>query len=598
MTTLRRFLAFIEPGRRARWLGLGVLALVMSGMEAGGALLIYLVLRLVAEPDVDLTLPVLGDLGELFPGLSTTELVTWIAALIAAFFVLRALVTVGVSYIQARVTEDAGVRLSSRLHLGYLRMPYPFHLQRNSAELMRNASESVSVIVGSTLTPIVRLASEAFVVVALLIVLFAAAPIALLLAVVVLAPVVFGLLRYVQPRLAELGRVSHALGETTLKSLQQSFHGLRDVKVLGRERFFHERFRTAREGVARAHYLRRPLGEAPRIALETAVVLFVLVVLVVSLRGEGAPQESLAVLGLFGYAALRILPAVNKVILQINDLRYGAAAAAKVYDDLMLIEQDQPWTHAHADEGEDGDVLRLRDRISVEGVRYRYEGADVDALAGVDLTIACGESVGLVGPSGGGKTTLVDVILGLLPPDEGVVRVDGVDIQTCRRAWHRNLGVVPQSVYLVDDTLRRNIALGVEDDEIDEERVREAVQLAQLDPFVAALPAGLDTVVGERGVRVSGGQRQRVAIARALYRKPDVLIFDEGTSALDNLTEAELIEELERLRGRHTMIIVAHRLTTVRRCDRIALVSEGRIVDIGSYDELLERSPDFQQLAR
>ena len=596
LITLRQVVAFIEPGQRVRWVGLAVIALVLSGLEAAGALLIYLVLRLVAEPGADLTIPVLGDLRELFPGLATTELVTRTAAFVAVFFLLRGVITVGLGYIQARVIEDAGVRLSSRLLMEYLRMPYPLHLRRNSAELIRNVNESVGGVVGLVLTPLFKLASEALIVLALAGVLLANAPLALLLATAVLGPVVLVLLRFVQPRIAELGRTAHTLGEATLKSLQQSLHGFRDVKILGREQYFHGRFRDAREGIARAHYLRKTLGELPRITLETALVLFILVVLGVSVRGTGSPQESLAVLGLFGYAALRILPALNRVVLQMNDLRYGAAAAAQVYGDLQMLGQDGRFLDGVREAG--GEVLPLRGVISIAGVTYRYESAHVDALTGVDLTITRGESIGVAGPSGGGKSTLLDVVLGLLPPTEGAVRVDGVDIQTSLAAWHRNLGVVPQAVYLLDDTLRRNIALGLEDDEIDEDRLSKAVRLAQLDAFVAELPAGLDTMVGERGVRVSGGQRQRVAIARALYRQPEVLVFDEATSALDNLTEAELVDDLEHLRGEQTMIIVAHRLTTVRRCDRIALVRDGRIVDVGAYDELLESSADFQQLAR
>jgi ATP-binding cassette, subfamily B, bacterial PglK len=592
----RRYLIFIEPGRRARWLGLVILAVVVSGLEALGAALIYLVLRFVAEPGAGLSVPGIGDLEGLFPQLDTPDLIAWSAGFMALFFLVRGFAAVGQAYVQGRVTEDAGVRLAGRLLMGYLRMPYPFHLRRNSAELMRNVEESVSRVVSSTLVPVMRLASEALVVAAVAIVLLVTAPVGLLVAAVVLVPVVLGLLRIVQPRIAVLGQQSHELGQTTLQSLHQSLHGFRDVKLLGRERYFHDRFHAAREGIARTRYLRRALSEMPRVSLETALVLFVLVLLVVTLRRGGSPQESLAVLGLFGYAALRILPALNRAVLQLNDLRYGAVAARKVYEELQVVQAADERGRRHA--GEEPEPLALRERISVEGVHYRYEGAPVDALAGVDLTIRRGETIGLVGPSGGGKTTLVDVLLGLLPPSAGVVRVDGVDIQSCLPAWHRNLGVVPQAIYLLDDTLRRNIALGLDDHEIDEARVVEAVRMAQLEAFVAALPDGLDTTVGERGARVSGGQRQRIAIARALYRQPEVLVFDEGTSALDNLTEAELIEALEPLRGKRTMVIVAHRLTTVRRCDRIAFVRDGRIVDSGTYDDLLARSPAFQQLAR
>ena len=595
MTFIRKYLAFVEPGRRARWAGLVLMALVVGAFEAVGAVLIYLMLRLVAEPGAELSVPLLGDLNAAFPGLDSAALITAAALSIAAFFLVRAGVVVGQAYLQGRVAERTGLRLASRLLRGYLAMPYPFHVRRNSAELLRNVVESAHEVMAAVLVPVVKLISETLIILALGVVLLMTAPLALAVAAIVFAPVVLVLLRVVQPRLAALGRTSHELAETTLKSVQQGLHGFRDVKVLGRERYFHDRFYGAREGIARAQYLRRTLDEVPRVTLETAMVLFVAVALLVALQADQSPQESLAVLGLFGYAALRILPSLNRLVMQLNAIRFGGAAASKVYEELGVIEAERGRPAEMAPAAEDR--LPLRHQIRVEGVRFRYEGSDTDALSGIDLAIRRGESIGLAGASGAGKTTLVDVILGLLPPASGQVTVDGTDIQTCLPAWHRSLGVVPQSVYLVDDTLRRNIALGLEDREIDEERVTDAVRLAQLTSFVRALPRGLDTEVGERGVRVSGGQRQRVAIARALYRQPDTLIFDEGTSALDNLTEAELIAELEGLRGEHTLIIVAHRLTTVRRCDRVVLMDAGRIVANGPYDELLEHSPEFQNLA-
>ena len=242
------------------------------------------------------------------------------------------------------------------------------------------------------------------------------------------------------------------------------------------------------------------------------------------------------------------------------------------------------------------ETLVLRDRWEVEEVNFTYEGADRPALEEVTLTIAPGEVVGICGPTGGGKTTLVDVITGLLEPTSGRVSVDGHDLREYDREWQRNLGIVPQMIFLTDESLRRNIALGVPTREIDETAVREAVELAQLSSFVDSLPAGLDTVVGERGVRVSGGQRQRIAIARALYRRPQVLIFDEGTSALDNQTEADLMRALERLRGDHTIVLVAHRLSTVRDCDRIVFLDKGRIAGLGTYDVLAETNAGFRRL--
>jgi ATP-binding cassette, subfamily B, bacterial PglK len=593
--TARQLLSFIERGHRAAWIGLAVLSVTVTCLEVAAALLIFLTTRLVADPGASLNLPIVGDVRARFPGMDDRQILLLAMALIAGFFLIRAGVALASSFLRARVAEGTGVRLASRLFRGYLEMPYPLYLQRNSSELIRNVTEAVNDVVDYTLTPAVRLVSELLVLVGLAIALVLVAPLAAGLALALFLPVMVVLFRVVQPRISELGNLSHHLHRTVLEALQQSLHGFRDIVLLGRQSYIHGRYRATREQIARTRYLRQFLGEVPRIALETALILFVTLFLGIAVARGGSPQESLAVLGMFAYAGLRILPSLNHAVLLVNDLKFGATAAAEVYGELTASEDGS----AIPSDRDQHDVALqpLQGAIRLERVSYRYPGTDRDALIGLDLEVPQGEMLGLVGPTGGGKSTLVDVILGLLPPTEGRVLVGGVDIQDNLAGWHRNLGVVPQSIYVLDDTLRRNIALGFDDEEIDEDRVQEAVRLAQLEEFVAELPKGLNTVVGERGARISGGQRQRVGIARALYRRPVVLVFDEGTSALDTLTEAELLRALSSLRRERTMMIVAHRLTTVRGCDRILFVERGRIVDAGPFDQLMQHNPAFRSMA-
>jgi ATP-binding cassette subfamily C protein len=522
-----------------------------------------------------------------------------VTCLIAGFFIIRSCVVLFQSYLRARTAEFTGVRLSSRLFRGYLRMPYSIHLHRNSAELIRNVHDAVRDVVDFTLMPALNIASELLVIAGLAVVLVLTAPLAAGLAAIVFAPLIAILFRIVQPRLGVLGKTSHQMNRSAMAVLQQSLHGYRDIAILGRREYFNQQYEKTRKQIGRAKVFQQFLGDVPRITLEAALVLFVAMFLTVAVAIGGSPQKSLAVLGMFAYAAMRALPSLNHVVLQLNELKYGAAAAADIYSDLVSAESSpSPTVALEARHGDGTSPLVLHRSIRFDRVSYRYPYSELDALIDVDLEIRKGESMGVVGPTGGGKTTLVDVMLGLLPPTRGRVLVDDTDIQSDLEGWQRNLGVVPQMVYLLDTTLRRNIALGIDDSDIDEEAVWEAVHRAQLDGFVASLPQGLDSVVGERGLRISGGERQRVAIARALYRRPPVLVFDEGTSALDTGTESELMRALEPLRTAHTLVIIAHRLSTVLDCDRIILVDAGRIVDDGSFHELLERNESFRRLAK
>jgi ATP-binding cassette, subfamily B, bacterial PglK len=314
-----------------------------------------------------------------------------------------------------------------------------------------------------------------------------------------------------------------------------------------------------------------------------------LVSLLVTLRHE--PSGALPLLGLYAYAGFRVIPSANRIMTYVNDLRYSRAWIHDLRADLAALPAPPPAPAGAAE------PIRFGRELALERVSYAYAGAGDAVLTGVELTIARGESIGIVGPSGAGKSTLVDLLLGLLEPTAGRITVDGRDIASALGSWQRHIGYVPQEPFLLDDTIRRNVAFGIADADVDDRRVTTALRRAQLAEFVGGLRDGLDTLLGERGTRLSGGQRQRVAIARALYHDPEVLVFDEATSALDTTTERELIDSLEALRGVKTLVVIAHRLSTVRRCDRLALLRDGRLADVGSYDELIERDAAFRAMA-
>ena len=316
------------------------------------------------------------------------------------------------------------------------------------------------------------------------------------------------------------------------------------------------------------------------------------VVALVTGTGQAGAQGP-PLLALFAYAAFRIVPAANRIGWRVNQIRSAAPSVESLYDDYLLVA-GKDWEQAAGER----ESAHFRECITFDRVSYTFAQADQPGLQDINLAIRFGESIGIVGPTGAGKTTLVDLVIGLLRPSSGRILIDGHDLSGRLTAWKRNIGYVPQTIFLIDDSLRRNIALGIGDNAIDESQVQAAVRTAQLERFVSELPLGLDSAVGERGIRLSGGERQRIGIARALYHDPDLLIFDEATSALDLATEDAVTEAIKALHGKKTLLVVAHRLSSVRRCDRLVFISEGRIRACCSYDDLLRDYPEFLRTMR
>jgi ABC-type multidrug transport system fused ATPase/permease subunit len=589
-TTIRQALSLLGREQRKRWFLLLVLALATSLLEIVAAALVYILLGLVANPNGEVSLPLIGEIGSIAGGMDERTTILSLIGIMIAFFLVRAAVSMATEYITARVVNNAGARLSTRLLQGYLSLPYSFHLRRSSSELIRNGHQAVSEVVYSVFHPMIRVMAEGVMTIGILVLLVLVSPVGAALAVAVVGASTVVLLLIVQPRLKRSGSIAHAMQKEALASLQQSFHGVRDIKVLGREKFFSDVYGRARRRLARMMYIQQTLYQLPRVIIETSLIGFILVFFAVTIATGSEAQGALSILGLFGYAGLRLQPSLQRIAAGINSIRFSTAPVADIYRDLQMIGQNTA-------EDRSPDLAPFEHEIRLEHVSFSYQNSECEALVDVDLTIRRGEQVGICGPTGGGKSTLVDILSGLLTPTSGRVAVDGRDIADKTRGWQRNLGIVSQMVFLMDDSLRNNIALGISKADVDEAALDEAVGLARLDEFVKSLPEGLDTVVGERGVRLSGGERQRIAIARALYNRPQVLIFDEGTSALDNVTEQELIRSLRQLRGKHTILLVAHRLSTVRDADRVIFMKDGRVAGMDTFEELLRNNESFRQMA-
>ena len=591
IANLRRAASMLDSDLRRRWIGLALLSVVAAALEAVGVLGIFWLIGIVSSPQAATRLPLVGVLAAKAGFDGSPAWLIGSSLGVMAFYTLKNVFLVFHHYHEVKMPHDAYVRVSTALLRGYLTTGYHFHFDRNSAEIVRNLISSVDVVFRTVLHNAVTLVSELLVIVAVLGVLVAASPVQALVVVGVLVLIAGLIFRLSQRRVSEWGFKIQALAKQILKVINQSLGAIKEVKLMHREQFFLDQYHSLRERQSRVMCYYETFQNIPLLSLEALFTLLVGTLIIIVTIEQLNHTSIIPLLGLYGYVGIRLLPALARISAKMQRVGFGAAAVNQVYDDYIRLPKASTTNQSEA-----APMPFARD-ISIVDVTYAYPKSSRLALDHVSLTIPCGASVGVVGPSGGGKSTLIDVVLGLLAPDTGRVVVDGIDTANSIRAWQRNLGYVPQSPYLLDDTLRRNIAFGIPDVEVDETAVTEAVRMAQLSELVARFPQGLDTEIGERGIRLSGGQRQRIVIARALYRRPSVLVFDEATSALDAQSERDIASAINSLAGEKTIIIIAHRMTTVRRCKFIVFLVDGRIADVGSYDDLLARNPDFSRLA-
>jgi len=580
-----------SPETRRR-LALSVLgSVVAAGLEIIGVVAVVPLMQLLTGAPTDSG--ILGRVSTMFGDPSADQLAVILALTVFGAFMLKALFTLAFRWWMVGFLTTQEAETSTAMLRRYLASPYWVHLQRHSQEFARTMTQSVDYTYSLVVQGSITVLTEATAVVALAVVLLVTSPVPAIIAILYFLAAGFAFERIVRAPATHAGEVLQKASLDMHVTVLQTLQGIKEVKVRRTSAYFLERYEVARGRFARARRVSAFLTDLPRYALELVFVGGVAVLTAVTLT-QGNSATTLTTLALFLAAGFRMLPSLVRMVASLQMIRTGAPAVQIVLDDVRSTDL----LDAPADDPRETRRTPLRDRLRVDHVSYRYPNAEAPVLDRVSLEIAAGSSVALVGASGAGKTTLVDIVLGLHQPEEGVVLVDGVPIHDDLPAWQRNIGLVPQDVYLIDDTLRANIALGEPDDMVDEERILEAVRMAQLDDHVASLALGLDTAVGERGARLSGGQRQRLGMARALYRRPDVLVLDEATSSLDNETERRISEVINALHGSMTVLVVAHRLSTVRSCDQVVLLEAGRVSAVGTFDEVCALSPSFAHLVR
>ncbi len=579
----QKFWSLLTPEQRRA--GMVVLGLMLIGMvlETLGIGLVIPTLALMTQSDLVVRYPVLVPWLNSLGNPSHERLVIVGMLVLVGVYAARTLFLGFLAWRQARFIYQVQVELSERLFTGYLHQPYTFHLQRNSAQLINNVVTETNLFTHTGLYGAMTLLTELLVLVGIAALLIAVEPIGALLVVSTLGLASWGFSCFTRDRIMRWGEARQSHEGLRIQHLQQGLGGAKDVKLLGREGDFLAQFHLHNAGSARVGQRQTTLQALPRLWLELLAVAG-LAGLVLTMIGQGKPMEDLLpMLGLFGAAAFRVMPSVGRMLISIQNVRYALPVIDTLGKEIRLL--------AETPAPRRGQPLPFNNTLALDLVGFRYPATEAQALRGVSLSIPRGGSVGFIGGSGAGKSTLVDIVLGLLTPVSGTVKVDGVDIRTNLRGWQDQIGYVPQAIYLTDDTLRRNVAFGLPNDQIDEAAVWRAIHAAQLEQFIDELPQGLDTLVGEHGVRLSGGQRQRIGIARALYHDPPVLVLDEATSSLDTFTERGFMEAVRALQGDKTLLIVAHRLSTVERCDRLYRLEQGRVVEEGETAVVLGRIP-------
>jgi ABC-type multidrug transport system fused ATPase/permease subunit len=564
--------ALLAPAERRRWMALVPILMVAGALEAVGAAAVFGLIAILGDPQRAAHLPVARWIVPRLPAQDDTTIRVGFTILVIAFYLIRNAWLIGAAWAQERALDLSIASLAQRLFTGYLQAPYEFHLGRNSAAMIQRV-DTIHVAFRLALGSIANIATEALAIVALATVLAITAPLVTLSAMVMTAVVIWLPLMVTRRLIARWSGEAHGLEVSLLQTLQQGLGGVKEIMLGQRQPFFVRAFTAAQRPLTGLRSREMILSNAQRLIIEALFVCVVLTAsLIVTWRHAGA--DVVPLLGLYAYAGFRLLPSATRIVLHVGQIRIGRASIDALYADVEALGTS-PLSQPTAG---DRDEITFAQQIALEGVEFTYQGSTTPALRGVDVIIRKGEFVGIVGPSGAGKSTLVDVLLGLLPPTRGRVTVDGRDVRDALPAWQRRIGYVPQQPFLLDDTVRRNVAFGIPDAEIDDRRIASALDLAQLTAVIAQLPRGTATMLGERGARLSGGQRQRIAIARALYHEPEVIVLDEATSTLDPDTERDFRLALDGLRRHKTVVIIAHRQTTVQSCDRVLRVRDGQIV--------------------
>lgn len=575
---LKKMNVLLDGKQKAKMGGIVVLMIIGAALEACSIGLVIPIITTLLDPEAVNGDGYLGDIYRFLGMKSTSQFTIVMLLVIIAAFVVKNVFLYFQNVVQLRFVYTNQFATSRRMMINFMERPYEYYLNADTSVIQRSITSDVNNMYGLILSSL-QLLSEIIMFLVLVIVLMTQDPMMILTIALLLVIVLLVIKCILKPIMIKAGEDNQEYYSGLYKWIDQSVMGIKEIKIANKENYFINEYSKCGAGYVGAVQKYNIYNATPRLLIETVCIAGLVLYLILQIASGKEVAAMITQIGVFAVAAMRLLPSANRINNYLTSISYFEPFFMGVSDNLQEEINDRSVNYdAEAYEArKEIKKLPVLKKIELKDIVYKYPNTDVLIFNHADMEIPVGCSVGVVGTSGAGKTTIIDVLLGLLNIQEGSILADGVEVREHYEEWLKNIGYIPQTIFMIDASIRKNVAFGVPDEEIDDNKVWQALKEAQLDEFVKGLPEGLDTGIGERGIRLSGGQRQRIGIARALFEDPEVLVLDEATSALDNETEAAIMDSINRLHGRKTLIIIAHRLQTIEKCDMVYRVENGQI---------------------
>jgi ABC-type multidrug transport system fused ATPase/permease subunit len=593
---IRELLDVLTPSQLKRLLILQLLMAIMAFAEVASVAAIGLFMAVVANENVLGQTHFIGRIYQMSGPGNPADFIYFVGVVALILLVATALVSMLTVWRTARFAARVGQEIADSLYRYYMHQPWLFHAAGSSAELTKKIASESYIVAAQIIYPFMQINAKAILTLFMIVGLLILNPWVVLIALVIFGCAYAVLYRMIRQRLVRNGRRISELATRRYKLMAEGFGGIKDVLLLGRQDDFVKRFQDSGTELSRSLSANDALAMAPKNFMDMiSFSSVILLVLYLTRNYEGDLASILPVLALYALAGFKVLPGFQQIYHAVATIKASSPAFDSIKADLKKSHAAIGLEASHAATGQ---ITSFTQAIDFRDVTFTYPAKLQPALKSVSVRIPANKTIGFAGSTGSGKSTLIDLVMGLLPPDAGEILIDGVPlIPANTRSWQNMIGLVSQSIFLSDASIKENVAFGIPLEKIDIHRVQEVLALAHLEEFIAELPEGIETRVGERGVQLSGGQRQRIGIARSLYHNPEVLVFDEATSALDGITEKSIMQAIHHFAGRKTIILIAHRFTTIQKCDVIYFMEKGRIVDQGTYKELMERNALFRDMS-